>query len=52
VARGADRYEIVFHILSLSAPKLSVVNLQICHGAARLTPPPVLLEDLPVQLPV
>jgi hypothetical protein len=49
VTLGTERDEIQLGIFARKAAKLLMVNLQIRHRAARLTPPAVSTQDLLAQ---
>jgi len=46
VTRCAERDQVLFRIVPGMAAKLFVVNLQIRHRAARLTPPTITAQYL------
>jgi hypothetical protein len=52
VACSAERNQILFHVAARLAPEFEVVHLQVLHGAARLAPPAVAFQYLPMQLTV
>jgi len=49
VASGTQCDEILFAVISGSAPKPNVVYLEILRAPARLAPPPVPLQHLPMK---
>jgi hypothetical protein len=46
MACRAERYQVLLRIVAGVAAKLFVVDLQVRHRAARLTPPAVATQDL------
>jgi hypothetical protein len=46
MARGAKRDQVLFGIVAGMAAKLFVMDLQVRHRAARLTPPAVAPQNL------
>ena len=46
VARSAHRNQVLFAIIAGVAAKLFVMDLQVRHRAARLTPPGIATQDL------
>jgi hypothetical protein len=46
VARSAKRYQVLLGIIAAVAPKLFVVDFQVRHGAAGLTPPAIATQNL------
>jgi hypothetical protein len=49
VARSAHCYKVLLGIIAGVTAKLFVVDFQVRHGAARLTPPAVATQDLLAQ---
>jgi hypothetical protein len=50
MARGAERNQVLLGIVTGVAAKLSVVDLQVPHRAARLTLPAITAEHLLAEL--
>ena len=50
MARGAECYQVFFGVLARVAAKLFVMDFQLCHCAARLTPPAITTQDLLLQI--
>jgi hypothetical protein len=46
VASGAKRDQVLFGIVAGMTPKLFVVDLQVRHRAAQLTPPAIATQNL------
>jgi hypothetical protein len=45
MALRAERDKILFGVVAGMTPKLFVVDLQVRHGAARLTPPAIATQN-------
>jgi len=46
MAREAERDQVFFGVMTGVAAKLFVMDFQVCHCAAKLTPPPIATQDL------
>jgi len=52
VARCAEGDQILGSVIAQSAPRLNVMDLKILHSPARLTSPPISLQDFPAELAI
>jgi len=46
VTRAAQSYQVIRHIVTELAPLFHVMDLQVLHGTAVLTPPAVSFENV------